>query len=701
MRPLLGTVVLLGFGSAFAETPRLDRYGDPLPPGAIARLGSLRLLCADDLANVVFARDGRIVAAVLRNGLPQFWEVATGRAAPVPENTRFIKEASDRELTQRKYVARRLRDVNPGLTDEELRLAVESPDGALIATSSRQGPFRIWDGRTLIELPAWPGQSKERTDFLAFSPDGKLLAATSPRGTQVWEIGPGRLRHTLPALGWQSFAATFSPDSKTLGVADGDVVTLWNAATGTPLHDFGHTYSVGALAFTPDGQSLVSGASYTDRFIHRWNPHTGERLATWHGHTSAVYALAVSRDGRRALSAGYDGTCRWWEVAGGRELGQVGKHTAPIWSADLAPNGRTVATVAKDQALLWQVDGASPLRSLAHDGNRVMQVTFSRDGRHLLTLTDGKPGVVRVWEVGTGAEVRRCTSRAGARIARFDLSPDGRRVATEEHAGIIGLWEFETGRLLRTLEVAVGDMPRSTKWAQPAYSPDGRCLAVGASDGTVRLVEIATGQERHRWEGHKRGITKVLFSPDGARLASGSWDRTILVWDVFPMPAVRPAEVAPLWAELGADGPTAFRAMLQMLAAGDRAVALIARHLRPAAAADGKRTAALIADLDSDRYAVREQASRELATFGDAAEGALLQALKGSPTAEMRQRADALLARLAEPSRERLQALRAVELLERLATPEARKALRMLASGAADAARTKDAEAALRRLDPP
>jgi hypothetical protein len=139
--------------------------------------------------------------------------------------------------------------------------------------------------------------------------------------------------------------------------------------------------------------------------------------------------------------------------------------------------------------------------------------------------------------------------------------------------------------------------------------------------------------------------------------------------------------------------------MRQLLAAGDAAVALIARHLHPAPAVDTKRIAALIADLDSDRFAVREQASRELATLDEAAETALQNTLKGSPTLETRRRAEALLAKIAQPSGDRLRALRAVEVLERLATPAARQVLRTLAVGAADAAKTKDAAASLRRLD--
>ena len=225
MRYLLATAVLFGLGSAAAQTPRLDRYGDPLPAGAVARLGSLRLFCADDLANVVFSPDGRIVAAVLQKGPTQFWEVATGRAAPMPaDGHRFIQEDSDASGNRSKSSHGRAAPAHADahLDRHDLQLAVASPDGTLIATSSRQQPFRLWDGRTLKELPAWPGQKTDSRISWRSRPTARPWPPLRRDSRKSGTSRPASCGTNSPALGWQSFASMFSPDGKTLAVADGE-----------------------------------------------------------------------------------------------------------------------------------------------------------------------------------------------------------------------------------------------------------------------------------------------------------------------------------------------------------------------------------------------------------------------------------------------------------------------------------------------
>ena len=141
-----------------------------------------------------------------------------------------------------------------------------------------------------------------------------------------------------------------------------------------------------------------------------------------------------------------------------------------------------------------------------------------------------------------------------------------------------------------------------------------------------------------------------------------------------------------------------------MLAADPgRAVPLVRKRLSPAVPADPQRLARLIADLDSDRFAVRQQATTELERFGELAEPAIAKALEGKPTAEvsrqLEQLREAARGAVLSPTGERLRGVRAVELLERIGTPEARACVEALAGGAPEAGLTQEAKATRQRLE--
>jgi hypothetical protein len=171
-------------------------------------------------------------------------------------------------------------------------------------------------------------------------------------------------------------------------------------------------------------------------------------------------------------------------------------------------------------------------------------------------------------------------------------------------------------------------------------------------------------------------VTAVDFAPDGKLLASGSLDTTALLWDLESLLQGRPPRKANLlasdweahWTDLaGEDAPRAHRAVWALAAASERAVPLIAAHLRPVQPVDPERIARLLGDLDSDEFTLREKATRELEQLGAAAEPALRKALAENPSLELRRRMERLLERLAA---EHIRGLRVLEVLEHAGTPE-------------------------------
>jgi hypothetical protein len=295
------------------------------------------------------------------------------------------------------------------------------------------------------------------------------------------------------------------------------------------------------------------------------------------------------------------------------------------------------------------------------------------------------------------------------------LSPDGKRMAIRRWAVVP---PAQKGRLagngsrlvdISVLETATGQEVRRIEAVGAEYlasSPDGRLLA-GSDGDTVRLWELASGKEVHNWKRHgdlpgvpaQAAVKSLAFLP-GGRLATGMMDGTILVWDLAPKAATA-GELDTLWADLAdEDARKAYRAVHALAARPAQAVAYLKDHFHPVPEVEPRRVKRLLADLDSDQFARREAAAKELATLGGRVEPALRQALKKAPPLEVQKRVEALLAALkGVPPRDTLRALRAVWGLERIGTPEARQLLKALAGGAPGARQTVAAKAALARLE--
>jgi hypothetical protein len=232
-------------------------------------------------------------------------------------------------------------------------------------------------------------------------------------------------------------------------------------------------------------------------------------------------------------------------------------------------------------------------------------------------------------------------------------------------------------------------------------------------DGTVRLWDLPSskevgrlGKEVSEFTGHS-WVLSLSFSPDGRSLVSGGLDKTAHIWDVSRITgrpravAERsPAELEADWHDLAGDAAAGYAALGQLVLSPERAVPFLGKQLQSIKPVDSKRIERLIADLDSDKFTVREQATKELAALGEHAGPALRKAQSGGPSAEARRRLETLLDRLEAGSLsvETVRQIRAVEALESIANPEARGLLDKLAAGPAETRLTQESKSAAGRL---
>ncbi len=447
------------------------------------------------VAGVAMSPDGRHLAGVLKNGLVTVWETDTGCAV-------------------RTYGAQ------PHLV---LAFAFR-PGTPQTAGACADGTVRVWDAAGKEVLAVKGRGSAFRC--LAFSPNGQWVAAGDLHGwVQVWDAGTGKEIHKFEPHGpaWWVMGLAFSPDGKQLAAAGNQSVRLWEVATGRELRDLaGANHGVRQVAYSPDGTRLA--AAYLDQTVKQWDLRTGKELPPLRGHTGFVNAVAFRPDGRQIASASEDRTVKLWDPDRDPAARVLGPGRVFVHQVSYSPDGRLIATAGTEAvARLWDAATGAAVRTLTGHQGRIYRVVFRPGGKQLATSSGD--GTVKLWDLATGAELRILRGHAGL-VCGLAYSADGTVLASGGNDGTVRLWDPDTGRPLRTL-VGPKDLVRNL-----AFAPAGPLLASASHDGTVCIWDAATGKEVRTLRGHAFWVADAAWSPDARRLASASFDGTVKVWDV-------------------------------------------------------------------------------------------------------------------------------------------------------------------------
>jgi RNA polymerase sigma factor (sigma-70 family) len=670
-------------------------------------------------ASAFLSHNGKTVAQWSRDGTLRFIEFVDlmheGRSASRPVERRRLSLPGARLLT----------------------LAF-LPDGkSLAVVAGNTGEIYLWDFLSTAQTPPLTarqpeqrkstekGPGKETYLSFAVSRDGKTLAgglARSAGGTpkiRLWEAAAGTQLHQLKSVRqfavqesgicWLAFAA----DGKKLASAGEDgTLCVWEVATGKELRRFqGSPASPDSplpIALAPDGRTLAQ--ALPDQTIQSWDVDSGNSLHQLRGHQGAITALAFFPAGKRLLSASRgDRTIRFWDLIEGRQTGsEPADGENELDAVVLSADGTILLATEPNHVCRWELHRGftyrwSPGAKDAERGPGSRPAHRFPPGRYVL-----------------GGFARPARGPDAARIDKpFTLHPNQYILSggprPTDLVGVDDDLEIYCGN--RPLFIDDDGHTSGDRIKECTYDASPIILVIPPG-ARFRLRAIDRGADGamlsdiylHRWDGARKRLVTARWQHSNPRLPHVFFDQEFdCTFPVVAAPAAPAAELGPrqlnaLWADMASDDAARCYLALWALAAAPRqAVPYLRERIQRVAPADVRlreRMAKLITDLDSDAFAVREAATKELEKLADLAEPLLRKALEENPSPEARQRLKHLLekAKGTDLSAEQRRQLQALEALEHSGTAEARRLLEDLAGGAPQAWLTRRAADSLKRL---
>ncbi len=472
-----------------------------------------------DIACITFSPDGKILASGGWDHTVVLWDAITG----------------EQKTT--------LKDHNFNAVGGDIRCLSFSSDGKILASGHGDGNIRLWDVKTSRLKKYLNGRSSHVLYGMNFSPtDKNTLVCGSGDELWVWNVAKGKYESLYIGVNvvatvepdgtkvyeWPAvYAVSFSSDGKMLATAHRDTtVRLWDIQTKIAKSIFkGHTDFVESVSFSQNGKTLVSGG--WDKTVRLWDITTGEQKATLTGHTSDINGVAFSADGSTIASADSN-TVRLWDATTGKQKSILQGYTPRINSIAYSPDGTVIASAGSDgKVRLWNTTSRNQEKTLIGHSESVRDISFSPDGETL--VSGGEDNKLCLWNVKTGQLVKTYEGHTEKIIS---VSFNGQTLASASNDEI-WIWDAATGQHERTLTGQIGIV------SKVLFSPDGKILASGsqsksayAGDNTVLLWNVETGEKIATLDGYPQGVTDLNFSPDGTMLACASKERYLFLWNI-------------------------------------------------------------------------------------------------------------------------------------------------------------------------
>ena len=520
------------------------------------------------------SQDGRFALSGSGDTTMTLWDINTGEAIRtflVKEGITSVAFSPDGRFAISGGAARRTLRLWEISTGKEIRTfsghtdyvssAAISRDGRFVLSGSGDKTLKLWNIKTGKEIRTFSGHTGY-VSSAAISRDGRfVLSGSGDKTLKLWDISTGKEITTFSGHANDATSVAFSPDGRTVLSGSGDkTLKLWDISTGREINIFSraNTSIIESVAYGQNGRLVVSSnrtvhANHTNQVINKtiklWDINAGREIRSYSSHSNIISSLALSPDGKLALSYSGDQTMKLWEINTGKEIRTFIGHSDRVNAVALSPDGRFALSGSRDKTVkLWYTNTGRTVRTFMGHSETVNAVAFSPDGKFALSGSSDK--TVKLWEINTGRGIRTFTGDSGAVgpddsgvVNTVSFSPDGRFVQARVRDFLF--WDIKTGER----ESFKGQDHGIT------FSPDGKFVMSGDDSGRLTLCDVNSRTDCSSFFGHAKIIDfadsnphetldspsftenklpyySIVFTPDGKHALSGSWDGVLKLWDL-------------------------------------------------------------------------------------------------------------------------------------------------------------------------
>jgi len=496
---------------------------------------------------VAFCPNGRIVGSGTEGSAVCIWAQVTelptlyrlrGHSGAVqsvaftPDGLLFASASRDMTVRLWSIETREVLAVLDGHTDW-INAVSFSPNGRILLSGSDDEIIRTWHSDKFTDR-ATGGTLRDHffpCFSLSHSPDGSKVASGSLHCVRLWEPETGRFIGELRGHSGDVRSVQFSPDGQSLVTgADDMAVRIWDFRSGVPNVErvalVGHTAEVCSTAFSPDGLYIASASE--DCTVKIWDTGIIQStvLPLTSMHDGRVNSVAVSPDDKIIISGSVDGSLRAWDAMTAQpKLSPLLGHRHAVTSVAISPNGQLVASGSLDNTIrLWRAQSGAqigaPLRGHA-DG--VQMIAFSPNARWL--VSGSLDETVRIWDIGETRPSHRDPIHCSREVNSVLFSRDSLQVLAGDSGGRVYCWKTNSGdQLFEPMQVAESSIRCI------ALAPNGMHVASGGSDIKCSVWDLNSRRHVRLLEGHSKSVNSIAYSPDGRYIVTSSEDQTVRLW---------------------------------------------------------------------------------------------------------------------------------------------------------------------------